>query len=192
MTCNLVLASASPRRREILENAGIKFTVRVAGVPEIRGENEAPSAYVERLAQAKALAVLGNASGGSGEVVLGADTTVVVDNQVLEKPFDQNEAKRMLGLLQKRTHQVITGFCLARAGAVPQIGHEITEVTFGPMTSAEIDAYAATAEPYDKAGAYAIQGLASKHILGIRGCYFNVVGLPMARVYRHLREWGCA
>lgn len=181
MTRNLILASASPRRRELLDNAGIVFSVRPANVVERRGENEGPEEYVKRLAEEKARA----ARQYPHEWVLGADTTVVVDGFVLEKPGDRDEATAMLSRLQGRTHEVITGICLLTPGG-QVVDRAITKVCFRPMTPQEIDDYAATDEPYDKAGGYAIQGLASKFVESIEGCYFNVVGLPVSLVYRHL------
>jgi septum formation protein len=179
----LVLASQSPRRQEILERAGIPFLVRVPGVPEERGVDESPREYVLRLSRAKAEAV----EMRSGEIVLGADTVVVLDDHVLEKPSDTSDAQRMLELLSGRDHDVITGICLRHTRETISDYAE-TRVRFAPMTSSEISEYVATGEPLDKAGAYAIQGYASKHIEGITGCYFNVVGLPISLVYRRLKE----
>ena len=178
----LVLASQSPRRAEILRNAGIAFTVRVAGVDESPREDERPIDYVERLAEAKASAI----EAAPDEVVLGADTTVVINGEMLGKPADEADARRMLGKLAGRRHEVITGICLKR-GEDCVTDSAVTEVWFASMTEDEIDEYAASGEPLDKAGAYAIQGLASKFIEKINGCYFNVVGLPIAMVYGHLR-----
>jgi septum formation protein len=182
MTCNLILASASPRRRELLDNAGIVFSVRPANVVERRGENEPPEEYVKRLAQEKAHA----ARQYPHEWVLGADTTVVIDGFVLEKPGDRDEATAMLTRLQGRTHEVITGICLLTPDR-QIVDCAITRVRFRTMTPQEVDDYASTDEPYDKAGGYAIQGLASKFVESIEGCYFNVVGLPVSLVYRHLK-----
>jgi septum formation protein len=178
----LVLASKSPRRREILSAAGIPFEVRVADVPEVRAGGEDPLEYVCRLARAKAEAVDCRA----GEIVLGADTVVVLEHHVLEKPADAEDARRMLGLLSGRTHQVITGVCLRSGGRII-VDAETTEVRFVRMSQSEIDAYVASGEPMDKAGGYAIQGLACKFIDRIEGDYFNVVGLPVALLYRHLK-----
>jgi septum formation protein len=140
--------------------------------------------YVKRLAREKALAVLEMAPAGA--VVLGADTTVVVDGECLGKPVDTEDARRMLAKLSGRVHQVMTGVCVAwrnAAGAeAAEVDAEVTEVEFAAMNDDEIAAYVATGEPMDKAGAYAIQGRASRWIPRIRGCYFNVVGLPVARV----------
>ena len=179
----LLLASKSPRRREILTNAGLKFEVRPPDVLEARCDGEAPADYVRRLAQSKAEAVVR----GRDDIALGADTVVIVDNIVLEKPAGAADAVRMLRLLAGRDHEVVTGICLASgSGLIVEV--ETTRVHFGPMTSDEIEGYVASGEPLDKAGAYAIQGLASKFIDRIEGDYFNVVGLPIARVYRHLRS----
>ena len=179
----LVLASQSPRRREILERAGFEFTVRVAGVPEELQAGESPVEYVRRLSRSKAEAV----PRSPGEIVLGADTVVVQDQHILEKPRDPHDAARMLRMLSNRDHSVMTGICLIADGRV-SVGHEETRVYFGPLSETEIAEYAASGEPMDKAGAYAIQGLASKFITRIEGDYFNVVGLPVALVYRHLKS----
>jgi len=141
---------------------------------------EAPEDYVRRLAEAKALAV----PAVPDEIVLGADTTVVIDGEILAKPDDPADARRMLSLLSGRRHEVITGICLRRGEE--RIGdREITAVWFSPMSEQEIAGYVATGEPMDKAGAYAIQGRASKFIPRVEGCYFNVMGLPISLVYRH-------
>ena len=181
----LVLASKSPRRQQILSDAGIPYIVRASGVPEVRRAGESPAHYVRRLAEEKAFAV----SIGAGEVALAADTVVVVDEHVLEKPRDQADAVRMLGLLSGRQHQVMTGICL-RSESHKIVDAATTLVHFVELTRAEIGEYVSSGEPMDKAGAYAIQGLASKFIDRVEGCYFNVVGLPMALVYRHLKELG--
>lgn len=181
----LVLASQSPRRREILAQAGLPFIVRVSGVAEVRGSSESPEAYVRRLARDKAHAV----AASPDEFVLAADTVVVVDDSVLEKPASGADAAAMLLRLSGRSHVVLTGVCLVSQG------HEWSEVEstrvyFSRLSEAEIRAYCASGEPMDKAGAYAIQGLASKFIERIEGCYFNVVGLPVSRVYRMLKLAG--
>ncbi len=181
----LVLASRSPRRREILAQAGIPFTVRPADVPEEAGPGERPRDHVERLAREKAEAV----QTSPGEVVLGADTVVVVDGEILGKPASPDDARRMLAMLSGREHEVITGICL-RAPGKSVTRSETTKVRFVPLAAEDIDAYVASGEPMDKAGAYAIQGLASKFIDRVEGCYFNVVGLPIALVWRHLRDFG--
>jgi septum formation protein len=179
----LVLASQSPRRSEILTQAGIPFVVRTAPVDETPLNGEPPEDYVRRVAALKALAV----PAAPGETVLGADTTVVIDGRMLGKPDDVADARRMLGLLSGRRHEVITGIAIRRGDEV-RGDWATTRVWFTSMSAREIDEYAASGEPMDKAGAYAIQGLASKFIEKIDGCYFNVVGLPVALVYRYLRR----
>ncbi|HTS63015.1 MAG TPA: Maf family protein [Candidatus Acidoferrales bacterium] len=182
----LVLASRSPRRAEILRQAGIAFVVRAAEVDETPLEAERPGPYVRRLAREKALAV----QAAPDEIVLAADTTVVAHGDLLAKPADAADARRMLALLSGRRHEVLTGICLRR-GEELLCDHASTAVWFAPLSDAEIDAYVAGGEPMDKAGAYAIQGLASKFVERIEGCYFNVMGLPVAMVYRHLKDLGC-
>ena len=182
MPLPLILASQSTRRRELLATAGIPFTVRVREVEEIRAPGEPPDAYARRLAYAKAEA----AWEGRNEIVLGADTIVVLDQDVLEKPRNAADARAMLRRLAGREHTVITGICLRHPGGV-HIDSTATRVRFTPLTEAEIDAYVASGEPMDKAGAYAIQGLASKFVERVEGCYFNVIGLPLSQVYRYLK-----
>ncbi len=178
----LILASASPRRRELLTAAGFTFEVRAAGIEEVPLAGEGPISLVKRLAAEKAAAV----QIGEGDVVLGADTVVCIEGAVLGKPADLADAARMLRLLAGRSHWVYTGFCL-RTAATSLVDYAGTEVIFSDLTDREIAEYVQTQEPFDKAGAYAIQGLASKFVLEIRGCYQNVVGLPVSQVYRHLR-----
>jgi septum formation protein len=179
----LVLASQSPRRREILRQAGIPFLVRVADVDESVVSGESPAEYVQRLAEAKARAV----AAGPEEIVLGADTTVVIDGEILAKPADAADARRMLSLLAGRRHEVLTGICLVRGGAA-DCGYASTEVVFAPLSEREIEEYVESGEPMDKAGAYAIQGLASKFVERIDGDFFNVMGLPVALVYSKLKS----
>lgn len=179
-TLTLILASASPRRREILHNAGIRCRVRPAHVDERLLPRETPKAHVLRLAQLKA-----EAARRPGEWVLGADTVVVVGKNILGKPRNARDAARMLGLLSGRVHRVLTGICLL-AGAAPRLDVAETRVWFRRLNREEIREYVASGEPLDKAGAYAIQGLASKFVERIEGCYFNVMGLPVSRVYRLL------
>ncbi|MBS1855387.1 MAG: septum formation inhibitor Maf [Acidobacteria bacterium] len=181
----IVLASQSPRRAEILRNAGIAFTVRVAEVDETPLEAERPGPYVRRLAEAKARAI----GAAPEEIVLAADTTVVAAGEILAKPVDAADARRMLRLLSNRRHEVLTGVCLRRGEEMIR-DHATTAVWFGPLGAEEIEAYVASGEPMDKAGAYAIQGLASRFVERIEGCYFNVMGLPVSMVWRHLREMG--
>ena len=179
----LVLASQSPRRSQILRHAGMEFTVRVADVDESVLAGESPANYVQRLAAAKAYAI----DAAAGETVLGADTTVVIDGEILAKPVDAADARRMLARLSGRRHEVLTGICLRR-GADATRDYVTTGVVFATLSHAEIDQYVASGEPMDKAGAYAIQGLASKFVERIEGDYFNVMGLPVALVYRRLQE----
>ena len=179
----LVLASNSPRRQQILNDAGIPFIVRAQSVVEQRRPRESPVDYVRRLAEEKAFAVPLHA----GEVVLAADTTVVVDEHVLEKPCDEADAVRMFQLLSGREHAVITGICL-RSPSRKIVDAAMTRVHLAALSHKEVVVYAQSGEPMDKAGAYAIQGLASKFVDRIEGCYFNVVGLPIALVYQHLKE----
>jgi septum formation protein len=193
----LILASASPRRRELLAQAGYVFTVEAADVDESLRAGEEPGAYVLRLAVEKAQAVfLRHASpthddetvmNGAPDsalstlAVLGADTTVVCDGEILAKPADAADAKRMLRLLSGRVHEVLTGVAVATAAGVVS-GIETTSVTFSEISEAELNFYCATSEPLDKAGAYGIQGYAARWIPWIDGDYFNVMGLPIARV----------
>ena len=205
----LVLASASPRRQELLRNAGIAFEVQPADIDEAPLPGENPRECAERLAREKALAVWKTRP---HEVVLGADTVVVIDGSILNKPADLSDAARMLHLLSGRTHEVITGVCVVRRAAPKpatresretarsKIRYELLEtengelrttsestlVTMSAIPEKEIEEYVATGEPMDKAGAYAIQGRASRWIPRIEGDYTNVVGLPVALVYRLL------
>ena len=182
----LVLASASPRRAELLRNAGIGFVVDPAHVPEQRQVSEPPRDYAVRLAREKARAI---AARHPQAFVLGADTIVCADEHVLEKPTTAADAARMLRLLSGRTHQVTTAVCLAGPG-VEDAATETTEVVMTAISDQEIRAYVAGGEPMDKAGAYAIQGMASRWVTRIEGCYFNVVGLPVPLVYRLLLRHG--
>jgi septum formation protein len=187
----LILASASPRRAEILAAAGIPFEVRASKVDESRLAGESPEQMVGRLARAKAegVALINNSE--EPRIILGADTVVVVDQEILGKPGDAATAQQMLMKLRGREHRVITGFALLHThDKEARVGHETTRVWFSEMTDAEVDGYVATNEPLDKAGAYAIQGMAGRYIPRIEGCYFNVVGLPIERVWRTLKELG--
>lgn len=196
----LILASASPRRQELLRAAGIAFSVQPTDIAEVPEEGELPTACAERLAREKALTV---ADSHPHDFVLGADTIVVVDNQILGKPRDASDAARMLRSLSGRNHLVTTGVCLVTPmekaspsqSATKQSGpstritvvrSETTIVTMTPITEDEIRSYVATGEPMDKAGAYAIQGMASRWISRIEGDYSNVVGLPVSLVCRML------
>ena len=181
----IVLASASPRRAELLRNAGIAFKVRVAEIDEQRRPQEDAQSYVRRLAEEKARAV----SAHPDEIVLAADTTVHLAGRIMEKPTSAEEALTMLTLLSGQTHEVMTGICLRRSAEVV-VDCETTRVHFLDIPQAGLEEYAHSGEPMDKAGAYAIQGQASRFIDRIEGCYFNVVGLPVSLVWRRLREWG--
>ena len=195
----LILASASPRRRQLLEQVGYSFEVRPAHIPEDPLPGEDPIAYVTRLARQKAEAVYRELTeanspvqrdrlGGQSLVVLGADTTVTIDDAILAKPEDAADAARMLRLLSGRTHRVITGVAVVSAERA-EVAAEVTAVQFLPISEADIAAYVATGEPMDKAGAYGIQGHAARWIPRIDGCYFNVMGLPLALVCSLLDTW---
>jgi len=185
----LILASSSPRRAEVLADAGFTFEVVAARVDESRRTGEQAEAYVRRLAEAKARAVAGGVSPPA--IVIAADTVVVMDGEVLGKPASAEDAGRMLRRLSGRTHQVLTGLAVLKIpGGAARVEIETTRVTFAPLTEAEIEAYVASGEPLDKAGAYAIQGRGGRLVARVEGCYFNVVGLPLARLYRILREMG--
>jgi septum formation protein len=175
----LLLASSSPRRSQILEMVGWPFVLGSIEVDESLRDGESARDYVARLADAKARA---SAAVHAHRPVLAADTTVVVDEHILAKPIDVEDGKRMLRLLQGRWHQVLTGVALLTETAT-EVDVEMTEVRFAPMSEAEIDWYVGTGEPMDKAGAYAIQGKGSRYIEGIKGDYFNVMGLPVRLLY---------
>jgi septum formation protein len=185
----LILASSSPRRAEILRDAGISFTVLSSAVDETPVPAETPQQHVQRLADAKAELVAARAVGPA--IILAADTVVVLDGQILGKPRSTEEARRMLELFSGRTHSVITAVNLLR---LPEMERrqfvETTLVHFNKLSREDISRYLSTEEPYDKAGAYAIQGRAGRYIPRIEGCYFNVVGLPLAHVVSALRELG--
>lgn len=187
----LILASASPRRAEVLRAADIPLEAVPADVDEARQPNEAPEELVRRLAEAKARFAAARAASGEPAIVVGADTEVVVDGLVLGKPASAEDARVMLRRLSGRAHGVITGLAVIRLpdGAM-RAEQETTLVTFAPLTAQEIEDYVASGEPFDKAGAYAIQGRAGRFVTRVEGCYFNVVGLPLARLYRILREFG--
>lgn len=182
----LVLASASPRRADLLRAAGFDFETQPVEVDEVPRVAEPPHQYVVRLAREKAESV---ARARPDAVVVGADTAVVIDESILGKPDDPEEAAWMLTRLSGRTHEVLTGICVCCNGST-RAAVETTRVRFRPLSPEEIQAYASTKEPYDKAGAYAIQGAASRFVEAIEGSHSNVVGLPVARLTELLRECG--
>jgi len=182
-----VLASASPRRAELLRAAGIPFEVAVADVDESQHPGEDAEAYVRRVAAAKAARV---AASHPGRPVLGADTTVVVDGQVLGKPYDAADAARMLGQLSGRSHLVLTGVCLIGPAGETRIDAAVTTVEFRALQAAEIGEYVDSGEPMDKAGGYAIQGGAAGFVTRLDGEYSNVVGLPVALIQGMCRASG--
>jgi septum formation protein len=182
----LILASASPRRAELLKQAGIPFRRIVSGVDEDLHDPADPEKHVQELSRRKAKDVAGRLSSG---IVLGADTIVVLDEHILGKPADEKEAAEMLAMLSGRTHQVYTGLTLIDAARRTSVDHvEITAVTFRELSDEEIAEYVATGEPMDKAGAYGIQGRGALLVSGIKGCYFNVVGLPLAGLMEAMRR----
>lgn len=183
----LVLASASPRRADLLRAAGLPFEVQAADIDERVLPGEAPAHYVARLAREKAARV---AATRADAFVLAADTTVVVDGEILGKPEDAADAGRMLRLLSGRRHEVLTGVCLAGPGPFERAAVVSTTVEFARLTDEEVDRYVASGEPLDKAGAYAVQGLASRFVARIEGSHPNVVGLPVEVVYAWCREAG--
>jgi len=176
----VVLASSSPRRKELLDAAGWPYEAIVAGIDESVKPNERPWVYVQRLARSKAEAV---AAGLQSGLVLGADTTVVIDNKILGQPEDDEDARRMLQLLNGKWHEVLTGVAVVRVGGESVVDYETTRVRFAEMTDREIDWYVATGEARGKAGAYGIQGAAGLFIEEIQGDYFNIVGLPLRLAY---------
>jgi septum formation protein len=182
--CRVVLASASPRRRDLLDLIGIAHEVRPANIDETMRPREAPRRYAERLAREKASAI---ATRDPDLITIGADTVVVINRKVLGKPADANDAARMLRALSGREHTVITAVAVSRGRKLRSAVEEV-RVKFRRLRDDEIDAYIAMGEPMDKAGAYAIQGMASRWIPRIEGDYSNVVGLPVALVYRMLQN----
>ena len=183
----LILASKSPRRADILRSVGWEFEAIDVEIDETRQGEEDAVAYVKRLAKAKADAVARKVKGG---LVLGADTVVVIDNQILGQPRTQEDARRMLRMLSNRWHHVLTGVALVRASmtAPALVDHQTTRVLFAELTPQQIDWYIQTGEPSGKAGAYAIQGKAALFINGIQGDFFNVVGLPLRLVFEMSRR----
>lgn len=184
----LILASKSPRREELLRRAGYNFETRASHVDETHQAGESAEEFTCRIAREKAQAVAAFAQ--PGDLVLGADTVVVADGQILGKPAGPDDAARMLRQLAGGTHRVITGVCVILAPArVEALKTEVTLVTFAPLDEQEIRDYVQSGEPMDKAGAYAIQGMASKFVARIEGSYSNVVGLPIRLVYEILKPF---
>lgn len=187
MKHNLILASSSPRRRELLEKTGIKFTVIEPGNENTYNGSEEPGLFVKGNARIKSLSVINKA--GENDYILSADTVVVVDNIVLGKPADKQDAESMLGLLSGRTHYVLTGYSIISWDGTVYFEEAVTtEVKFKELTPSEIEGYIKTGEPFDKAGSYGIQGIGSFMVLGLNGSYTNVVGLPVARVISKLQD----
>ena len=186
----LVLASASPRRREILTTLGVDFTIRTAEADESCDLSD-PGARVEAISVKKCHAVRDALAAegvlDSDTVILASDPLVMLDGEFLGKPRDEADARRMVGMLQGRTHTVASGLASYKDGRTVT-AHELTGVTFAPMNETEIEAYIATGESFGKAGGYAVQGFAARFISGLEGDYFNVVGLPVRRLYETLRE----
>ncbi len=185
----LILASTSPRRAQILRDAGLQFSIISSAVDETPMPGEPPTELVQRLANAKAELVAARTVGPT--IVIAADTVVVLEGQILGKPRSTDDARHMLEKLSGRTHSVVTGVSLIRLPDVEQRAFvETTLVHFDRLSANEITRYLATEEPHDKAGAYAIQGRAGRYIPRIEGCYYNVVGLPLARLLSGLHELG--
>jgi septum formation protein len=203
----LILASSSPRRAEVLRNAGFEFEVRPAAIDETLRAGESPEGYVRRLALEKARAAvdeigeeIGETIGheGGAEVrakdftVIAADTVVVIGGEILLKPASPADARRMLRALSGGVHEVHTGLAVIRAfehtGRTERVIDEVTRVHFTKLSDAEIDAYIASGEPFDKAGAYGIQSLGGRYVTRVEGCYFNVMGMPLARLCAMLRD----
>ena len=175
----LILASGSPRRSEIMNSVGWEFTKAIPNIDESEREGEGPVDYVRRLAQEKAEAI---AHSYPGEIVLAADTTVVIDEQIVGKPVDESDARRMIKMLSGNWHDVLTGVAVSRDTKL-EVGLQRTRVKFAPMNDVEIDFLVEKGDPLDKAGAYAVQAQAALFIEGIEGDYWNVVGLPISLVY---------
>ena len=188
----LILASSSPRRAEVMRNAGFVFEVRPADVDETRQAHEAAEAYVSRIAKAKAETVAQRVrAAGERAIVIAADTTVVAEGQILGKPRDADDARRMLRLFSGKTHEVLTALCVINIPTGKEALHvERTRVDFLKMSEEEIESYIQIGEPFDKAGAYGIQGIAGRFATSIEGCYFNVLGLPLSRLWTTLQELG--
>jgi septum formation protein len=188
----LILASASPRRSEILRNAGFTFEIVPADIDEALLSGESARDYVRRLAEQKARAALERRGmHAPPAIVIGADTTVVAAGEILAKPENEEDARRMLRLLSGNTHEVLTGISLIRSADGRAASHvETTRVTFSPLAESEVEDYIATGEPFGKAGAYAVQGTGGRYVSRIEGCYFNVMGLPLSRLWTMLLDFG--
>ncbi len=187
----IILASASPRRAEILRNAAIPFETLAAFIDESRRPGELRADCVRRLALAKARAAASVQRDPGDCLFIGADTVVVAADEILGKPVSADDARRMLRLLSGSIHEVHTGLAvIRRPGASEAVVEEVTRVTFAALSDDDIEAYIATNEPFDKAGAYGIQGIGGRYVTRIEGCYFNVMGLPLARLWSLLREFG--
>jgi len=187
----IVLASASPRRAEILRNAGIPFETVAGIVDESRRPGELRADFVRRLALSKARTAAGVQREPGESLFIGADTVVVAGDEILGKPESADEARRMLRLLSGATHEVHTGLAvIRRPGGMEAVVEEVTRVTFAALSDEDIESYIATNEPFDKAGAYGIQGIGGRYVTRIEGCYFNVMGLPLARLWTLLHEFG--
>jgi septum formation protein len=188
----LILASSSPRRAQVLRDAGFVFQVRPADVDETRLPHEVAEDYVRRVAQAKAHAIADSArAAGERAIVIAADTIVVAEGHILGKPKDAEDARRMLRLFSGKTHEVLTALSVINIPAVKEALHvEKTRVKFLKMSEEEIENYIHTWEPFDKAGAYGIQGIAGRFATRIEGCYFNVLGLPLSRLWTTLQALG--
>ncbi len=188
MSLKLVLASQSPRRKDLLAFTGLDFAIKIAAIDESALENEDPVAYVRRLAAAKAQAVADTLDADA--VVLGSDTIVVYDNMLLGKPADAADAKRMLSMIRGQTHQVVTAFAFVTKSEALLVAHESADLVLRDFTDAEIDAYIASGDPMDKAGAYAIQNQEFKPVATLNGCFSGVMGLPLCQVTLALRDLG--
>lgn len=187
----LILASSSPRRAEVLRNAGIDFEVRPTDIDEAHRPSEPASDYVQRLALEKARAAVSPETGTKDIIVIGADTVVVNQGEILLKPDSPDDARRMLRQLSGGVHEVHTGLAVIRMPQkIERIIEEVTSVHFAKLSDAEIDAYIATGEPFDKAGAYGIQSLGGRYVTRVEGCYFNVMGMPLGRLWATLKEFG--
>lgn len=181
----IILASKSPRRRQLLKLCGVDFSVREADIDETLDESVSKVEAIEKLAMHKAKTVWNH---HPDALIIGADTIVLIDDEVLGKPMDAEDAKSMLRKLSGRTHKVITGVCLMDKSKVKTFS-SVVEVDFCILDENEIDGYVNSGEPMDKAGAYGIQGLAAPFVSSIRGDYYAVMGLPVSKVYEHLKNW---